>query len=86
MKRCVVVSSSFKGLTPRWASAQDGLVEVTPTIVETRQIATIALIQSNHSNRTQENGVRIFKGPSVSATKNLNGFDRMDEIKREGKE
>ena len=65
---------------------QDALVEVTPTIVETRQIATIALIQSNHSNRTQENGVRIFKGPSVSATKNLNGFDRMDEIKREGKE
>jgi hypothetical protein len=62
MKGCVVVSSSFNGLTPRWASAQDGLVEVTPTIVETRQIATIALIQSNHSNRTQENGVSHLQG------------------------
>jgi uncharacterized GH25 family protein len=61
MKKCVVAGSSFGGLrlsilflsmciVPRWASAHDGWVEITPTIVETGQVATIALIQGNHSN------------------------------------
>ena len=35
---------------PFSASSHDGWVEVTPTIVEKGQIATIALIQGNHSN------------------------------------
>src|SRR5689334_16151700 len=35
---------------PRVAMAHDGWVEVSPTIVEKNQNATIALIQGNHSN------------------------------------
>jgi uncharacterized GH25 family protein len=37
-------------VSPRWAPAHDGWVEITPTIVEQGQMATIALIQGNHSN------------------------------------
>ena len=35
---------------PEMASSHDGWVEITPTIVETGQPATISLIQGNHSN------------------------------------
>src|SRR5438105_368591 len=39
------------GLTlPRSAMSHDGWVEISPTIVERNQPATIALIQGNHSN------------------------------------
>jgi uncharacterized GH25 family protein len=61
MTKCVVTRPSFGGLrlmilflsicvVPRWASAHDGWVEVTPTIVEKGQVAAITLIQGNHSN------------------------------------
>src|SRR6266545_1150556 len=35
---------------PRSAMAHDGWVEISPTIVEKNQAATIALLQGNHSN------------------------------------
>ena len=35
---------------PSSARSHDGWVEITPTIVEKGQVATIALIQGNHSN------------------------------------
>jgi len=35
---------------PRLAMAHDGWVEISPTIVEKNQAATIALLQGNHSN------------------------------------
>jgi hypothetical protein len=35
---------------PEMASSHDGWVEITPTIVEKGQPATISLIQGNHSN------------------------------------
>ena len=35
---------------PFLALSHDGWVEVTPTIVEKGQVATLALIQGNHSN------------------------------------
>ncbi len=35
---------------PSAALSHDGWVEITPTIVEKGQVATIALIQGNHSN------------------------------------
>jgi len=62
MKKTLVVSSSFNGrrltflvlvlavFSPAWAPAHDGWVEVTPTIIEKGQVATLALIQGNHSN------------------------------------
>ena len=63
MKKTLVVSSAFNGrqltflvlvlavsISPAWAPAHDGWVEVTPTIIEKGQIATLALIQGNHSN------------------------------------
>lgn len=37
-------------ILPRAALAHDGWVEISPTIVEKNQAATIALIQGNHSN------------------------------------
>jgi hypothetical protein len=37
-------------IVPRAALAHDGWVEVSPTLVEKNQLATIALIQGNHSN------------------------------------
>jgi uncharacterized GH25 family protein len=37
-------------LVPAWVFAHDGWVEVTPTIVEKGQVATLALIQGNHAN------------------------------------
>jgi uncharacterized GH25 family protein len=40
------VSSIF----PRSATAHDGWVEISPTIVEKKQAVTIALMQGNHSN------------------------------------
>jgi uncharacterized GH25 family protein len=41
----------FSGLIlPRAATGHDGWVEISPTIVEKNQAATIALIQGNHSN------------------------------------
>ena len=63
MKKTFVVSWSFNGqrlaflvlvlavsIFPAWAPAHDGWVEVTPTIIEKGQVATLALIQGNHSN------------------------------------
>jgi uncharacterized GH25 family protein len=37
-------------ISPGWAPAHDGWVEVTPTIIEKGQVANLALIQGNHSN------------------------------------
>jgi len=37
-------------LRPQLAVGHDGWVEITPAIVEKGQIATISLIQGNHSN------------------------------------
>jgi len=48
-----LVLMSFAALIvahPQTASSHDGWVEITPTIVETGQPATISLIQGNHSN------------------------------------
>ena len=35
---------------PQLALSHDGWVEVTPTIIEKGQVATLALLQGNHSN------------------------------------
>jgi uncharacterized GH25 family protein len=55
MKQCwttllTALFSVFSFLLPQPASSHDGWVEVSPTIVEKDQPATIALIQGNHSN------------------------------------
>jgi uncharacterized GH25 family protein len=63
MKKTFVVSSSPNGrrlsflllvlaicISPVCAPGHDGWVEVTPTIIEKGQAATLALIQGNHSN------------------------------------
>src|SRR6266508_5829146 len=44
----IVVATYF--VFPRSAMAHDGWVEISPTIVEKKQAATIALFQGNHSN------------------------------------
>jgi uncharacterized GH25 family protein len=44
----IVVATYF--VFPRLASGHDGWVEISPTIVEKNQAATIALFQGNHSN------------------------------------
>jgi uncharacterized GH25 family protein len=55
MKQCWIIIhtaifSGFLFLLPHLASSHDGWVEVSSTIVEKGQPATIALIQGNHSN------------------------------------
>ncbi len=37
-------------ISPVWATAHDGWVEVNPTIIEKGQLASIVLVQGNHSN------------------------------------
>ena len=59
-------------VSPRWASAHDGWVEVTPTIVEKGQVATLALIQGNHSN--EHKSYRIA-GKWDAKNTNLAGID-----------
>jgi uncharacterized GH25 family protein len=37
-------------ISPVWSTAHDGWVEVTPTIIQKGQLASIVLVQGNHSN------------------------------------
>lgn len=46
----LLIVSALLFIHPQLASAHDGWVEITPTIVEKNQAAIIALIQGNHSN------------------------------------
>ncbi|HVO93837.1 MAG TPA: hypothetical protein VMT22_13395, partial [Terriglobales bacterium] len=51
LQRVLISVGLLGGLTlPRAGVAHDGWVEISPTLVEKNQPATIALIQGNHSN------------------------------------
>jgi len=45
-----VISLALIFFHPQFALSHDGWVEISPAIVETGQVATIALIQGNHAN------------------------------------
>jgi uncharacterized GH25 family protein len=49
-KSVLLILIALLFLRPQLAAGHDGWVEITPVIVEKGQVATISLIQGNHSN------------------------------------